>query len=89
MRVRIYLCGLLPQDGDPETPTYPVGLRSKEIECESPEEAVSLGIKWGEEILPPLGDTLTDIQLETISPKTGKGVSYSYNLKRKKLVKIC
>ena len=54
MRFRIYLYGLLPQDGDPETPTYPVGLRSKEVDCESPEEAVSQGIEWGKEILPPL-----------------------------------
>ena len=88
MRFRIYLYGLLPQDGDPETPTYPVGLRSKEVDCESPEEAVSLGIEWGKEILPPLGETLTDVELETTSPKTGKLVSYKYSLNRKKLVKM-
>jgi hypothetical protein len=84
MRYFIELYGLLPQDGDPDTPTYPVGLRGKEIECKDVEEAVSLGIEWGKEILPPLGETLTEIDImEHSSP--GKYRHFVYSLETGKL----
>ena len=54
MRYHISLFGYLPEDS-PESPDYPVGLRGKEFECASVEEAVSVGRAWGEEILPQIG----------------------------------
>ena len=84
MRYFIELYGLLPQDGDPDTPTYPVGLRGKEIECKDVEEALSLGLSWGEEILPPLGETLTSIEIMDCTP--GKYRHYVFTLETGKLI---
>lgn len=83
MTFQIHLYGLLPQDGDPETPKYPVGLRGKEFECESLEEAISLGKAWGEDILPPLGETLTSLEIMDCTP--GGYRFYEYDITKGKL----
>lgn len=85
MRYHISLFGYLPEDS-PESPDYPVGLRGKEFECASVEEAVSVGRAWGEEILPPLGETLSSLEiLETLSP--GKYRFYTYLVGTGKLIR--
>lgn len=85
MRYQISLFGYL-SPGTPEIPEYPVGLRSKEFECASVEEAVSVGRAWGEDVLRPLGDTLHSLRImEVLSP--GKYRFYTYSLESGKLKK--
>lgn len=85
MKFFIHLYGLLPQDGDPDTPTYPVGLRGKEFECADVKDAVSQGLSWGKEILPPSGDTLTSLEIMDCTP--GDYKHYVYDLETGKLKK--
>ena len=85
MRYQISLFGYLPEDS-PERPESPVGLRSKEFECASVEEAVSVGRAWGEDVLRPLGETLHSLRIvEGLSP--GKYRFYTSSLESGKLKK--
>ncbi len=83
MIIEVQYWGLLPQDGDPETPDYPVGIGRDRIECKTLEEAISF-VKEKKSREKPGGDTLTSVDFMDITTP-GVYKHYSYDLETGKL----